>query len=161
MKKAYLIFVSILILVAPLYYYFVKNDVPFGDAFLPGTPIVKIGEVPIRVDIVVSDADRKKGLSNRSSVGENRDGMLFIFPASDTYGIWMKDMRFPIDIIWISAEKKVVHIEKNVEPFTYPKTFYPPVPAKYVVETSAHFTNAFNISVGQEVQLPEKSIESI
>lgn len=161
MKKAYLIFVCVLIVVAPLYYYFAERDIPLDEAFLPGTPIVKIGNVPIRVELALTDEERKKGLSRRATLGEQIDGMLFVFPAPDTYGIWMKDMNFPIDIIWISEDRKIVHIEKNVDPNTYPKSFYPPKPVKYIIETNIHFSDTFNLSVGQEVELPEAFLERI
>ena len=39
--------------------------------------------------------------------------MLFRFSQAEKYSFWMKDMRFPLDIIWIK-NREVVHIEKNI-----------------------------------------------
>lgn len=64
-------------------------------------------------------------------------GMLFVFNAPDTVCFWMKDMRFSLDIIWLDAQKEVVHIEKNVSPETFPKTYCPDKPAQYVIELNA------------------------
>jgi uncharacterized membrane protein (UPF0127 family) len=46
----------------------------------------------------------------------------------------MKDMKYPIDIVWISAQKNIVHIEANVKPDDFPKTYMPPKNAQYVLE---------------------------
>lgn len=61
--------------------------------------------------------------------------MLFIFPRAEKYGFWMKGMRFPLDIIWVS-EEKVVHIERNISP-TSRETFRPDVAADQVIEVNA------------------------
>jgi hypothetical protein len=51
--------------------------------------------------------------------------MLFVFASSTRPGFWMKDMKFPIDIIWINADKEVVGIESNIATSTFPKLFFP------------------------------------
>ena len=77
--------------------------------------------------------------------------MLFIFNSADNYGFWMKDMIFPIDIIWIGENKKIVYIEKNVLPESYPKNFSPNVKAMYVLEVLSGFSEKHNIKIGDEV----------
>lgn len=64
-------------------------------------------------------------------------GMLF--PGFGTIGIWMKGMKYSIDILWIDARGTVVHIEHDVDPSTYPKTFTNPkdTDARYVIELQA------------------------
>ena len=80
--------------------------------------------------------------------------MLFVFDANDYHGIWMKDMRFPIDIIWIAEDKTIVEITRNVAPETYPTIFKPPRPVRYVIETNPYFAESFSINVGDTVELP-------
>jgi len=89
-------------------------------------------------DMFVSDTDelREKGLSGFSGLKDNQ-AMLFIFPEPGLYGFWMKNMLFPIDIMWLDSDFNVVYLEKNVSPDTYPKSFFPVEPAKYVVEFTA------------------------
>ena len=99
------------------------------------TEIVVSGE-SFFVDIARSDAERARGLSGRSGLTQN-EGLLFVFEYPDTYGFWMKDMLFAIDILWIDAEGAIVHIEKNVFPETYPKIFKPDMSATYVLEVNA------------------------
>ena len=60
-------------------------------------------------------------------------------------------MFFPIDIIWINEEKKVVHMEKNVPPESFPKIFTPSEPAKYVLEVPAGFSDENGLMAGDEV----------
>src|SRR5882672_5260542 len=51
-----------------------------------------------------TDALRTLGLSGHSPLAAD-EGMLFIFPAPGEYGFWMKDMLFPLDLVWIAADK--------------------------------------------------------
>ncbi len=77
--------------------------------------------------------------------------MLFVFEGVAVQCFWMKDMHFSIDIIWLDAEKRVVHIEKDVSPETYPRTFCPSKPAKYVIELSAGEASRSSIRPGQKL----------
>lgn len=109
-----------------------------------------IGETAIKVDIADSKSERVKGLSDRRYlIGNN--GMLFIFEESDYHGIWMKDMNFAIDIIWLDASMQVVHIEKNIAPNTYPKTFKPKNKALYVLEVPSGFVSENYIKMGDQM----------
>ncbi len=91
----------------------------------------------ISVEVVDNDTTRTMGLSGREDLGRN-DGMLFKFDDSSANRcFWMKDMNFPLDIIWLDQDKKVVHIENNVAPETYPQSYCPDEPAKYVLEVNA------------------------
>lgn len=91
-----------------------------------------------------------KGLSGRVSLGQD-EGMLFEFRESRKYGFWMKDMSFPLDIIWISDDNKIVHIEKSLATSTYPKIFYPENIARYVLEINAGELEKLNIKIGDSV----------
>lgn len=75
---------------------------------------ISVNNQSLVVDVVKDRSSREEGLSNRDSIGVN-EGMLFIFDNSDYHTFWMKDMKFPIDIIWISGNQ-IVSIDKNVPP---------------------------------------------
>lgn len=79
---------------------------------------------------------REKGLSGMDRLADNSI-MLFTFDKPNKYGFWMKDMKFPIDIIWLDKDYKIVHIEEKVSPNSYPKIFYPERESLYVVEMNA------------------------
>jgi uncharacterized protein len=110
-------------------------------------------KTPLRVIVVEGALERKRGLSGRQSL-EPTEGMLFVFSDDDHHGIWMKDMRFPIDIIWIDGEGTVVDVEHAARPESYPHIFEPSTPARYVIETNAHFAESFGIDQGSTVKLP-------
>lgn len=64
--------------------------------------------------VAKSEKDRQKGLSGRKSLDKNQ-GMIFIFDAPGRYTFWMKDMNFPLDIIYIN-NNKVVDLFHNLPP---------------------------------------------
>lgn len=66
-------------------------------------------------------------------------GMLFMLDKPEKMGIWMKDMNYPIDIIWINEDFQMIGSLENVSPDTYPEIFYPPDVVMYVLETKAGF----------------------
>lgn len=123
------------------------------DFFLPGTPVMHIGDIPLRVEMAITGEELAKGLSGRNELS-NVEGFLLIFPEADYHSIWMKEMRFPIDIIWIDDDLMVISIEKNVSPDSYPRIFRPKKPARYAVETNTQYSDIVGIRPGQIVTLP-------
>ncbi len=107
----------------------------------------------MRFEVVTTQAEQEQGLSGRETVPENY-GMLFVFPQEERTGFWMKDMLVPIDIIWLSDTGTILGIEDSVSPDTYPEAFYPPQPAKYVLETKAGEARRRGWSVGTQIALP-------
>ncbi len=105
-----------------------------------------------RINIEIADTDTKRvlGLSGRMSLAEN-SGLLFIFPKPQKVGIWMKDMNFPIDIVWIDAVHTIIDIKQAVSPDTFPTVFYPRTSAMYVLELNAGFIKKHNIKIGDTV----------
>ena len=97
----------------------------------------------------------EKGLSGHIPLYDN-GGMLFIFKTPEKYGFWMKDMNFPIDIIWIDKDSKIVYIEKFVLPSTYPKVFYPETDSLYVLEINAGHSEDLGLKIGDNVKFLKK-----
>jgi uncharacterized protein len=93
---------------------------------------------PLRVEVMVKDEDRQMGLMFRPSLAEDR-GMLFAFDSIDFHGIWMKNCRFPIDIVWLDEAKTVVDVAEAVPPCKTERcpTYTPLRKAAYVVELNA------------------------
>ena len=98
---------------------------------------VTIGSARIDAEVVDTPSSRQQGLSGRESLPAGR-GMLFIFDEPGSWGIWMKDMRFSIDILWAREDGTISTIARNVSPDTYPTVFSPKTPdALYVLELPA------------------------
>jgi uncharacterized membrane protein (UPF0127 family) len=112
-----------------------------------------IAETAVTVEVLDTDAKRIKGLSGRSSIPQNHV-LYFVFDEADYHGIWMKDMHFAIDIIWLNDYNEVITIRKNVSPETYPEVFYPAKPARFVLEAKAGFADRSNLKIGDVFVLP-------
>ncbi len=116
---------------------------------------VEMGGKAFSVEVVQTDTELERGLSGHALLRDNQ-GMFFIFPKPDKYGFWMKDMLFPIDIIWIDSNFKIVHMENSVLPETYPKVFYPENPSLYVLEVSSGQAEILGLEVGDAVKFIKK-----
>jgi hypothetical protein len=111
--------------------------------------IMQVHDQQYVLEVAETEGARSHGLGGRSALPPER-GMVFIFPGDTTERcFWMKGMRFAIDIIWTDSAKKVVHVERNVSPDTYPDTFC--APAKYVVELRADEAANSSIDVGTQL----------
>ena len=80
-----------------------------------------------------------KGLSGRNLL-PGRHGLLFVYPSSEPRSFWMRDMVFPIDIVFIDDSSTVTRIERNAVPMRpgEDKTLYHSgVPIKYALELNA------------------------
>jgi uncharacterized protein len=98
--------------------------------------------------LVASTSEQmERGLSFRELLPDDR-GMLFFFATTTRPGFWMKDMSFPLDIIWVNTQKKVVGIHRNIAPATFPDLFYPASKIKYVLEINAGMSDAWGIATG-------------
>lgn len=151
------VFILFVIVATVLFVYRTYGDMIISHIFgnVPGTMYLE--STPISVMIADEPEEHRVGLSGRESLGEF-EGMLFIFPEENFYNMWMKDMLFPIDIIWIDNSYTVVHIKKNATPESYPDTFVSPVPARFVLEVNAFVTENENIAVGDKVTLPPRAV---
>ncbi|MEK7501598.1 MAG: DUF192 domain-containing protein [Patescibacteria group bacterium] len=105
------------------------------------------------IQVEISDTLDKTelGLSNRPSLDPD-SGMLFVFSDSEPQSFWMKDMLFPLDIVWINADKKVTGIASNLSPDSYPEAFDSPGEVQYVLELNAGGANNFGIATGTLLQ---------
>lgn len=114
-------------------------------------PTVRIDGVVVSVEIAKTSQEKQQGLCCRDSLPENQ-GMLFVYEKPGDYRFWMKDTRIPLDMYWISSEKKIVHIEESVQPSSFPKQFESGFRAQFVLETNAGFAKKHNIQVGDTVE---------
>lgn len=124
-----------------------------GVAFSAPTKTIRINHTVIEAEVVDTQPERTQGLMFRENLCENC-GMLFIFEEDDYHGIWMKNMRFNLDIIWIDQNKKIIDIFKNAPPCSLDvcNSMLPKYKAKYVLEFGAGFLDKHNINIGDEVK---------
>lgn len=108
---------------------------------------MNFGSVSYAAEVVDTVPARTKGLSGRKCI-PNKQGMLFSFDEAGKQGFWMQDMHFPIDIVWMDSELKVVTVEYGVLPSTYPKIYFPTENARYVLEVKAGEASQHSVGVG-------------
>lgn len=111
---------------------------------------IKIGNNKLTVEIADQPEEQSQGLSDRNSLGQN-EGMLFVFPRPLVASFWMKEMLISLDMIWIDENKTIIGIQKYVSPDTFPKTFGPPSPVKYVLEVNAGWSDINKIKIGDKM----------
>lgn len=121
------------------------------DSSMPARTIT-IGSSTVMVDVADTPALRQLGLSGRPSLSDG-EGMLFVFEEDGRWAIWMKDMLFSIDILWLDAQGRVVSIAEDVSPETYPQSFTPSEPARYVLEIPAGSVARYGIAEGGQIML--------
>jgi uncharacterized membrane protein (UPF0127 family) len=112
---------------------------------------INVNHQTINAEAAINGDQQTRGLGGRTCIQPN-EGMLFIFNKEGTYPFWMKDMLFPIDIIWINKEHKVVHVAYSVQPSTYPQSFSNDQPAQYVLEIKDGQANKIRIKYGSTIE---------
>ncbi|MFA6301151.1 MAG: DUF192 domain-containing protein [Candidatus Paceibacterota bacterium] len=112
---------------------------------------VKIAGREVNVDLALTVDEQRRGLSGRKNLEED-EGMLFIFGSEGIYSFWMKDMNFPIDIIWINKDLKIIYVKEKALPESYPESFSPGEKALYVLEVPAGFSEKNNVETGDSVE---------
>lgn len=111
---------------------------------------VTLGTTSIHVEVADTQALREQGLSGRASLADG-SGMLFVLDGESINGVWMKEMKFPIDVIWANTEGIVVTILPDISPDTYPHIFYPSKPAYYILEVTAGYVKAHGVAEGSKL----------
>ena len=108
-------------------------------------------EIPVEVADTLKK--RNLGLGKRASLKKNW-GMLFVFEKRKQHRFWMKDMQFPLDIIWLDNHK-IVHITHNAQPPNFddePVVMTSPIPVNFVLEIAAGRAEKLKLKKGQRMK---------
>lgn len=169
-KSRFVQIVVLIILVAFGVYYILANILKSGDEINNGVEnamtnkttytFTKEGELVFQkpdgstisnIDVEIADNDdqRSLGLMFRTSMAENQ-GMLFVFPYEGSQSFWMKNTVLSLDMIFVNANMEIVKIHHNTTPFSE-QSYASGVPAQYVVEVNAGYTNKMGIKEGDKI----------
>ena len=133
MSKLIIIFGLFLIVIASFAFYQFNNN---QTAQVKANGKVTIGNHIINVEVVKDPKAQQIGLTKYPALKEDQ-GMLFVFDRPDSYGFWMRDMKFPIDIIWVDNNYNIVDVKENAEPCADKCEVYSPgKEAMYVLEVN-------------------------
>ena len=133
----------LILLSVSLYLFFKSRPTPVS----PGANnliYLEIGDTRLNVEIASTPAARSKGLGGREELA-----------AGWAYPFWMNNMHFPLDIIWIAEDWRILGFEERVLPSSYPTTFRSPRPVLYVLEVNSGFVAESQVTVGETVKLIE------
>lgn len=118
---------------------------PDKESYIP----LRMANQLFQVEVADTPALHREGLMYREYL-EPSTGMLFKFKNEGYPAFWMKNTYIPLDVIWISANKKVVDIQTLPPCQSEPcPVFNPRGKAQYVLELNA---GAFQGNVGENVE---------
>ncbi|HET8581238.1 MAG TPA: DUF192 domain-containing protein [Candidatus Paceibacterota bacterium] len=115
-----------------------------------GLTRITVGSTAVYVRVATTSAEWARGLSGTLPLPADQ-GMLFEFDHDDFWHIWMKDMTYPLDILWLADDGAIIHIAAGVAPDTYPQQFTSEQPARMVLELPAGFVEKHGVAAGQFV----------
>ncbi|MDD5290181.1 MAG: DUF192 domain-containing protein [Patescibacteria group bacterium] len=148
MKKTIFIFLFFCIFI------FLLSACAKHDGVILGEKTVRLGGQEFAVEIADTPAKWSQGLSGREDLAEN-SGMLFVYDDYNIRSFWMKEMRIPLDIVWIKdglvagcAEKVPVLDEDG-----YISRILSPSEVNYVLEINSGLCEKYGIKAGTKVEI--------
>jgi uncharacterized membrane protein (UPF0127 family) len=117
--------------------------------FIEQTAVMHLGTHRFDIRIADTERTRAQGLSGTSELASN-EAMVFVFDTNSRWGIWMKDMNYAIDVVWLDESKHVIDYVTSISPDSYPRRFVPKEDARYVVELKSGTVQQKNLRIGDQ-----------
>lgn len=112
---------------------------------------VKVGDKVFQARLAISQAEQVKGLAGASPL-KGSQAMLFVGSTAAQQPIWMKDVSFPLDALWLNNEKEIIYMEHSLSPDSYPQTYGPDQVSRYVLELPTGAARQRNLEVGDRLE---------
>ncbi len=127
----------------------------FYAGYWPKTTL-KIAGQELRVLLADTDEHRHKGWGGAKDM-KKYGGMLFVFPNRGSHAMVMRDMNFPLDIVWID-NGEIVDMAPNLPPekgYTEEQLtpYFARLPSTLVLELPAGFISENGLSIGDTVEI--------
>ena len=121
-----------------------------------GMPVAKmtIGKKSYNLEVARTETEQEKGLMKRDSMPQDH-GMIFVFPDEQMRSFWMKNTRFPLDILFLDSRGKVVSIHP-MRAYDESNTSSD-LPAQYAVELNKGQAESSGVKVGDVLEIPAKA----
>ncbi len=120
----------------------------------PRGEVVFPDKARVSVEIAATPDARQRGLMYRTSLSQD-EGMVFVFDEPDTHGFWMKNTLIPLDMVWLDAARRIVHIAHSVPPCkSDPCPSFTPAgnSALYVLEVASGVARRHALKVGDVLE---------
>lgn len=115
------------------------------------TPTAKIHDKTFKLSVAKNEEEKQIGLSKHEELEEDQ-GMVFVFDKLSNYSFWMKDMKFPIDILYIRGDKIVtIYKDQKPEDSGNPPVLTPKEEADKVLEINAGLSDKYKFTEGDKV----------
>ena len=127
---------------------------PIQNLGIKQTGRIKVGTQVLNIEYARTNKEVTKGLSGRKELPKDY-GMLFVFPSDGTYYFWMKDMNFPIDIIFLGSDYKIIDILYSAPPCgngECPKVT-PQEKFKYALEVNSGWSKESGLKIGDQFEI--------
>lgn len=116
-------------------------------------PTVRLAGQTLQLEVANTIAKRARGLSGRATLAEGW-GMLFLFAQPLVQTFWMREMHFPIDIVWVRGDEIIGFVENALPPRAEesPATFTSLQSVDKVLEVNAGFVARYGVKIGDTIQ---------
>jgi uncharacterized membrane protein (UPF0127 family) len=115
------------------------------------TVSMKIGSRDFDLEVARTAEEQERGLMKRDSMPQNH-GMIFVFPREQVLSFWMKDTRFPLDILFVDGKGKIVSMFQ-MKPYDLSNTSSDR-PAQFAIELNAGAAKVAGVNVGDVLDIP-------
>ena len=110
----------------------------------------------VEVELALTPRQQARGLMYRRELPMGK-GMLFVYPDDDLRAIWMKNCFIALDLLWLSAEGRILHVEERVPPCDLPgdecPSYIPLQLSRYVLELPAGSVERHGLKPNDQLQL--------
>jgi uncharacterized membrane protein (UPF0127 family) len=114
-------------------------------------------DLSFQVEIADTPAKRELGLQYRHELAADH-GMIFVFSGQSEHSFWMKNTPIPLDMIFISSDRKIVGIVERAAPFSLDARSVPGA-SQYVLEINGGLSRRYGFKAGDSVRFENISAD--
>lgn len=118
----------------------------------PGRPPARVA-----VELAIAPRDIQRGLMYREHLPPD-GGMIFLFARSKVQHFWMKNTLIPLDMIFVTSDRKVAGVVHRAEPRTTTSRFVD-AESQFVVEVNGGWAEAHGVEAGTPVEFVDVPVE--
>jgi uncharacterized membrane protein (UPF0127 family) len=112
---------------------------------------IRIDDDIIKVEIAESSADKQRWLMFREEKLPLDSAMILIYEKSDLYALWLLNIEYNLDLIWVNENGNIVYMVKDAAPCknaldSASCTFKNTKPAKYIIAATSGFIENHRIT---------------
>lgn len=121
------------------------------------TTTMQIGNKTFTLEIANTDQTKEHGLMERDSMPADH-GMIFVFGSPTSNPFWMYHTRFPLDIIFIDSDARVIAIKPMKAYDTTPVGS--PRPYRWAIELNLGAAGTAGLKPGMTLRIPPDAMNS-